>query len=176
MKIESKIVFPQKKKILIVVLGLICCLILIVFIVHLSKVSIPAFVPVQQLSNENILVSGSVISPQGVRILVQIADDDSERELGLSFRESLPEHTGMLFVFPQMGTYEFWMKDMKFPIDIVWIDEAFRIIDRTINVLPESYPKTFTSKVPAKYVLEIPANTADSSGFVIGSVITIDQN
>lgn len=82
----------------------------------------------------------------------------------------------MLFVFPQVGIYSFWMKDMNFPLDIVWIDENNTVVDRVINALPESYPKTFTPHASAARVLELPANTADMYGFTVGARIEIQNN
>ena len=65
----------------------------------------------------------------GERIIkVDISDTDCKRELGLSGRKNLLEDVGMLFVFNKEGNYPFWMKEMNFPIDIIWIDENFIII------------------------------------------------
>lgn len=86
-----------------------------------------------------------------------IADSPAERERGLSGRRGLAPDEGMLFVFPQTGRYSFWMKDMLFPIDIVWISETGMIVDIASSVAPETYPSAFTSQGPARYVLELPA-------------------
>lgn len=126
-------------------------------------------------SNETLPITMQIISPQGVHILVRLADTDKTRQLGLSYFSQLPENQGMLFSFPQVGTYGFWMKDMNFPIDIIWIDENLKIIDRTINVLPSSFPNIFTPKAPVNYVLEIPANTADQYGFFVGAQLTLQE-
>lgn len=117
----------------------------------------------------------TVTSPQGVDILVRVADTEKTRMQGLSGVEQLGITEGMWFVFPQVGYYAFWMKDMNFPIDIIWIDENFIIIDRVVNVSPDTYPKTFTSSGPVKYVLEIPAGTADLHGFTIGELVIFTQ-
>lgn len=60
----------------------------------------------------------------------------------------------MLFEFKEVGQYGFWMKDMKYPIDIIWIDENLHEVFRASSVPADSYPKVFSSPVPAKYVLE----------------------
>ena len=74
-----------------------------------------------------------------------------------------------------MGIYPFWMKNMNFPIDIIWIDENGNIVYRVINADPSSYPKTFTPSASARYVLEIPAYTADDYGFLVGSSVIIKK-
>ncbi len=132
--------------------------------------------PVTTVTNETLPLNTHVISPQGVHILVRVADTDKTRELGLSYFDALPDGQGMLFVFPQMGTYSFWMKDMNFPLDIVWIDEHFKIIDRVINAPASSYPKTFTPASSASYAIELPVNTADRDGFVVGKSIVIQND
>lgn len=127
-------------------------------------------------SNEVLPLSATVISPQGVHIQVRVADTDITRELGLSYFESLPDKQGMLFIFPQVGIYSFWMKDMNFPIDIIWMDENLRVVDRFINVDPSNYPETYTPSASAAYVLEISANTADQYGFINGSIAKLHHN
>ncbi len=127
-------------------------------------------------SNEVLPLSATVISPQGVHIQVRVADTDKTRELGLSYFKSLPEKQGMLFVFPQVGIYSFWMKGMNFPLDIIWMDENLKIVDRLINVDPSTYPETYTPSASAVYVLEISANTADQYGFINGSIAELHHN
>lgn len=127
-------------------------------------------------SNERLPLSAAVISPQGVHINVRVADTDKTRELGLSYLKSLPDKQGMLFIFPQLGIYSFWMKGMRFPIDIIWMDENLKIVDRLINVDPSTYPKTYTPSASAAYVLEISANTADQYGFLIGTTVQVRYN
>lgn len=91
---------------------------------------------------------------------VEIADNDFERARGLSGRQKLREGHGILFIFPEPGLHGFWMKDMNFPIDIVWlerIDNSFRIVGIEQNVPPESFPKAFYPQVPVRFVLEVNA-------------------
>lgn len=96
-----------------------------------------------------------------VTILVEIADTPEKTTLGLSYRDSLPENHGMLFVFPEAHTPTFWMYEMKFPLDMIWIGEDNTIVDITENV-PHPSPGTsetdlphYSPKVPAKMVLEV---------------------
>jgi uncharacterized membrane protein (UPF0127 family) len=68
---------------------------------------------------------------------------------------------GLLFVFDEPGLHGIWMKDMRFPIDILWLDDAFQVVDVRKNVAPDSYPTVFKPTKPARYVLEVTAGFAD---------------
>ena len=94
----------------------------------------------------------------------------------MSNREKLPANAGMLFVFDQPDYHSFWMKDMLFAIDIIWIDENKKIVDITHNAEPESYPKIFQPSSPAQYVLEVNSFWAAEHGIVIGDVLNFNLN
>ena len=94
-------------------------------------------------------------------ISVEISDTDEERAQGLSGREDLALGTGMLFVFENPAIHGFWMKDMKFDIDIVWINEAGDVLGVEKNISPDTYPEVFDPDEPVKYVLELKAGEAD---------------
>ena len=103
-------------------------------------------------------------------IEVEIMDEPRERARGLMYRESLDEDKGMLFIFPEEGDYGFWMKNMQFPIDIIWINSG-KIVHIERDVPPcESEPcATYTPKKKAKYVLEVVANFTLENGIDPGS-------
>src|SRR6185369_7191082 len=95
----------------------------------------------------------------GRNIKVELATMRAEQEKGLSGRSSLAPDEGMLFVFSG-GAPRFWMKDMNFPIDMIWIGEDLRVVYIKKDARPESYPETYgpasTQGGPdreAKYVL-----------------------
>jgi uncharacterized membrane protein (UPF0127 family) len=92
---------------------------------------------------------------------VYVADTEALRTKGLSGWKELLPHEAMVFVFEKEGSYPFWMKDMAFNIDIVWLDASFKPVHIEKNVSPASYPTAFSSEVPAKYVVEVPAGTVD---------------
>lgn len=108
-----------------------------------------------------------------VLINLEVADTPAERALGLSGRASLAPDQGMMFVFPNAGQWGIWMKDMKFPLDIIWLDEQKEIVHIEENVLPETYPKVFTPLVPAKYVLEVNAGFVKSQGIKINAILSL---
>lgn len=101
-----------------------------------------------------------------IKVDVVITAEDQEK--GLGGRESLAENEGMLFVFNNSGKHFFWMKDMKFAIDMVWLDEFGRIIYIEKNATPASYPELFGPKKSSKYVLEIPAGFSDIQNIQVG--------
>ncbi|MBP9839870.1 MAG: DUF192 domain-containing protein [Candidatus Pacebacteria bacterium] len=101
-------------------------------------------------------------------IKVEVADDNKEKEKGLSGRKSLKESSGMLFMFDVSGDYIFWMKDMKIPIDIIWINEYLYIVHIEEGVIPETYPITFKSPSMSKYVLEVSTGFSSKNNFKVG--------
>ncbi len=107
--------------------------------------------------------------------VVEIADTDEKRIKGLSGRKSLSEDEGMIFVFDQPGMYGFWMKDMLFSIDIIWLSEEGRVVHIVKNAKPESFPEVFYPSSEAKYVLELPAGTADRLSLQIGDEVKLPQ-
>lgn len=94
------------------------------------------------------------------RIKALVANTPDLREKGLSGREGLPEGEGMLFVFETPGKYGFWMKDMKFPIDIIWIS-GDRAVGIEKSLSPDSYPQIFYPGEDVNFVLEVPAGFSE---------------
>ena len=93
---------------------------------------------------------------------VDIVQTPEDRVRGLSGRPDLKPNTGMLFVFDKPGIYRIWMKDMLFPIDILWINQFGSIVHIERQASPDSYPRRFQTAKPALYVLEIPAGAGQS--------------
>jgi hypothetical protein len=99
-------------------------------------------------------------------VAIEIADTDCKQALGLSGRKSLPENAGMLFLFPESGSHGMWMKDMLFPIDIIWFGPDSTILGVEQNVATSTFPKTFGDNYISKYVLELPAGFVSKHGMV----------
>jgi uncharacterized membrane protein (UPF0127 family) len=99
------------------------------------------------------------------------ARTSAEQELGLGQRASLPADEGMLFVFDTPNYYAFWMKDMSFPIDMIWLDADYRIVYIASNVSPATYPHTFSPPAPSSYVLETNAGYAQKNNLSIGETL-----
>lgn len=108
------------------------------------------------------------------RFEVQLADTVAERRQGLSGQDALENDEGMLFVFEEKGKHGFWMKDMKFSIDIIWIDENLTVIHLEEGVSPDTFPESFAPSVDAHYVLEVYTGQAEAQGIDLGDRVTLD--
>lgn len=86
---------------------------------------------------------------------VEIAQTNEEQAAGLGNRDELDKNSGMLFVFEKPSRQLFCMKDMKFPIDIVWIDSNKKVVGFKENAKPEDFPEAYPSPRDVIYVLEI---------------------
>jgi len=92
-----------------------------------------------------------------ISLTVEIASTPLARQRGLSGRRGLAGDSGMLFVLKRESPQGIWMKDMQFPLDILWFDSKLRLVGTADNVKPDSYPKIFKPDQPAKYILEVNA-------------------
>ena len=103
--------------------------------------------------------SAIVTTSDGIEIPVEIADTFEKRSLGLGKRTTLKKNWGMLFIFKKKRPHKFWMKNMKFPLDIIWLDNN-RIVYILKNVAPSRIgvsPPILEPIYPANFVLEIAA-------------------
>lgn len=107
----------------------------------------------------------------------KVAKTPEEREKGLSGTSNLRQDQAMLLVYEDDGKWPIWMKDMNYPIDIVWLDKDKKIVYIVKNAPPESYPyESFTPKQEARYVLELPAGIAGKKSIIIGASASFDEN
>ena len=120
---------------------------------------------------------GPSVEINGKTYSIEIAEDDASREHGLMDRASMPEDHGMLFVFQDDAMRAFWMKNCKFPQDMLFFDDARKLISVQRNVPPctaDPCP-AYSSGAPARYVLELNAGQADKLGVSSGDVLTIHR-
>lgn len=103
----------------------------------------------------------------------EIADSQEERVQGLSGRREVPANYGLLFVFEELGSPGFWMKDMHVSIDIIWLSEDGTILGIEEAVSPRTYPKAFYPPMPVKLVLETRAYEARAQGWEVGSRVPL---
>lgn len=108
----------------------------------------------------------------GHAFIAEVADTNELRQQGLSGRLSLGDNQAMVFVFPSDGQNLFWMKDMHFAIDMIWLDAKKKIVYMAKDAAPESYPKTFGPVIPTRYVIEVQAGIADKLGLEIGDSVS----
>ncbi len=111
-------------------------------------------------------------------IYAQVADTNNKRSLGLSYTESIDQNAGMLFVFDEIGEKNFWMRDMLFDIDIIWLDENKQVIGFFENVSKDSYlkenqamSKIYHSPDLTKYVLEVNAGIISKLKIKVGDIL-----
>ena len=114
--------------------------------------------------------------PSGKVLKTEVMVNDEDRAMGLMFRPSLPLDHGMLFVFEEPDFHGIWMKNCKFPIDIVWVDEGKRIVH-----VAESVPPCKADPCPvykpmrkASYVVELNAGQARREKAVVGATVRFE--
>jgi uncharacterized membrane protein (UPF0127 family) len=108
-------------------------------------------------------------------INLEAATTTAEQEHGLSDRPSLSPDQGMLFIFPTPGFYQFWMINMSFPLDMIWLDQNFKVVGIKKDATPASYPTTFSPDAPASYVIEVNAGFVDEYGIKEGETLDIQK-
>lgn len=163
---------------------------LIVFITISLGIASGAILWSKSNDEEGKIVSNGVGSPKSIKNIsslsqkiekveinnqffkVGLANTVESRSQGLSGRQNLDQDSGLLFLFDKSDRYGFWMKDMNFPIDIIWIDEDGLIVHLEKNLKPETFPKVFLPKLPAISVLEINAGLIDKYKIKLGSKVT----
>lgn len=109
-------------------------------------------------------------------IKVETVDTPALRQRGLSGRKKMAEDAGMLFIFERAEYHSFWMKDMHFPLDLIWIFNG-EVVDIKANVPPPAGPVLelvrYRPAVPANYVLEVNAGVAEKCGLKVGDKIEL---
>jgi len=115
----------------------------------------------------------------GQEVKVLIADTVERRFKGWSGRKDMGKYNGMLFVFSKQSRYSMVMRDMRFPLDIVWVVDG-QIADIAPNVQPEpgreeSELTVYSSRLPANVVIELPAGFASEYGLKIGDVVKVAE-
>lgn len=121
-------------------------------------------------------VTSTQVKINNLAITAEVAKTPQTREKGLSQRENLPQNFGMLFVFGAQDRYRFWMKDVKFPLDMIWIDSEKKIADISHSAqpqpnTPENLLRIYQSAVPVKYVLELYGGTAEGNNLRIADQV-----
>ena len=110
-------------------------------------------------------------------LTVEIADDGLLQQRGLSYRDGLEPGTGMLFIYAEPGSRSFWMKEMRFCLDIIWLDET-EIVGAAENACPEPGVQDaelarYVSNAPVRFILEVPAGWLAERGYGPGTPIDL---
>lgn len=117
------------------------------------------------------------VTINGHNLQVTVADSREEQEIGLSETESLPQDQGMIFLFEKPDYYAFWMKDMKLPIDIIYIknNQIVTILNNAQPPKEEESPIVYTPTEPSDKVLEINAGLSEKYDFKKGDIVKIEN-
>jgi len=114
--------------------------------------------------------------PSGKVLQVEVMVNDEDRAMGLMFRPSLAEDRGMLFIFEQPAFHGIWMKNCKFPIDILWLDDQRKVVHLAENVPPckaEPCP-VYEPLRRASYVVELNAGAARREKALLGASVSFE--
>ena len=116
-----------------------------------------------------------VIFPDGTHVRADVADTEETRARGLMFRESLAEDEGMVFTFDKPRRYGFWMKNVRMPLDIIWLDERGRVVWIVDSAPPcDTDPcPMFVPTTKASFVVEVAGGFARRHGVAVGDTVTI---
>jgi len=116
----------------------------------------------------------SIISASGKRVdlRVETATTPDSRMYGLMFRTSLPEHSGMLFIYDKDQPQAFWMKNTLIPLDVIYINSKKQIVSiKTMTPCKTEKCPLYPSDAPAQYVLETNAGFTANNGIAIGNTV-----
>ncbi|HET6863825.1 MAG TPA: DUF192 domain-containing protein [Candidatus Saccharimonadales bacterium] len=113
-----------------------------------------------------------LVKINGFTFKAEAPNNQAAFDKGLGGRSCILPDEAMIFPFKSPGQYAFWMKGMKFPIDILWISSNHIIIAEQVNLQPSSYPKKYANptNLPAQYVLEIKANRTKELKIAPGAI------
>jgi len=109
-------------------------------------------------------------------VRVEVAASPGARARGLSGHAPLAADEGMIFIFPEAGWPSFWMKGMRFPLDIIWINDN-RVVEVTADVPTPSGSGSlplYAPKEPADKALEVPAGFARANDVALGDLVRIE--
>ncbi|MBU2632612.1 DUF192 domain-containing protein [Patescibacteria group bacterium] len=119
----------------------------------------------------------STVNVNGKELQIEIAKSQKEKEIGLSKKNSLGNDKGMLFIFDKPGLYSFWMKNMKFPIDIIFLKDK-KVVTVYKNVKPSTLNinlQVFQPTEPADKVLEVNTGIAEKNNIKNGTIVTYEN-
>jgi uncharacterized membrane protein (UPF0127 family) len=159
------------KKIIIIIIAII----VLAGIVFLTCKFWPKKNEMSQVKSSQIKYNQIKIGSQEIK--AEVVDNEAARMKGLSGKDSIDNNEGMLFVFEKPDIYPFWMKDMKFAIDIIWIKDK-----KIVEIVKDAQPPTaegktisYTPRAQADLVLETVAGFCTENNVKIGDEISISK-
>jgi uncharacterized membrane protein (UPF0127 family) len=143
-----------------------------------ASMQLESFVKTESVSLDLEKQNLPIVCIKDVCFYIEIANTDDLRQKGLSSRKHLSSDSGMLFVFKEPGILNFWMKDMLFSLDLIWINEESQIVHIEKDLLPCSlscptYSSPKNQESFSKYVLEINGGLSEIHNFSIGDIVKV---
>ncbi len=108
-------------------------------------------------------------------ITLGVARTKASQERGLSGQVTLSPDHGLYFVFDHSDHWGIWMKDMNFPIDVLWFNEAGRVVYIKTNFQPSSFPEVVTPELLIRTILEVPAGFAQAHQISLGDTLIFPE-
>jgi uncharacterized membrane protein (UPF0127 family) len=133
-----------------------------------STAAAPSSPPPAAAAENTVTIDGNIID-------VDVSTTTAEIDQGLQNRPTLGASQGMLFIFNHSAIYRFWMPNMNFPLDMIWIGSNMQVVDITKDAPPlpdPTNPIWYTPSVPAQYVLEVNADYSDEHDIQPGDAVT----
>ena len=149
-------------------LSFINFIILVIFLTHYASACSDI-----KFAKEDIIIE-SKANNQKIRFHVEIADTDLKRKIGLQCRTKMELNEGMLFIWKTEDFRSFWMKNTSIPLDIIFLNKTYEIVDIFYNAKPYSL-KSISSKKKANYVLELNKGVFDSYKFDLKDKMIINK-
>ena len=114
-----------------------------------------------------------ILTINGAQFKTEAPNNQAEFTKGLGGRPCILPGEAMIFPFKTPAQYAIWMKGMKFPIDVLWINANHQVVAAFVNLQPSSYPKKFENPAtqPARYVLELKANRSKDLKIGLGTIV-----
>lgn len=145
-------------------------IIFVIGIMIICSISIIAYELYQNSAGSNKSYRDARVEIAGETIMLDVVQTSSERARGLGGRAELCAQCGMWFIFDDVAQHSFWMKDMQFDIDIIWINDT-RVVHSEENVPYATPEKTYGPTAPVSHVLELPAGSVQRLGITTNTTI-----
>ena len=102
---------------------------------------------------------------------IELATTISSQDIGLSSRSCFPLNGALIFLFPVDDKFGIWMKNMNFPIDVVWLDKDKKVVTILKDMQPSSYPKSYYPSSDARFVIELNSGQVDKAKIQEGQTL-----
>lgn len=117
----------------------------------------------------------AIVKVGQTEIIASVADSPISRNQGLSGVASMEQNEGKIFIFENEGFHEFWMKDMNFPLDIIFINKEGSIVDIFENIDPDTYPNSYKPSFLSLKVIEVNGGWVSSNRIKVGDTVMIKE-